>query len=296
MAPRRFDPERVRALRRAADATQSEMAEGLGVSPAAVAAWESGRSVPDGEALPAVARFLKQDLDALFPRDGLPDLAELRRDAGYSQYETKNLLGTKSAGPVANAERGKRRLADKFVAPLAKGYGVTVEGLLAAQERSFGNDVPTPDGASGKSTQLPQTLAEKLAYLLEHSYPGDQVAPSDAEIAQGVNDYAGGEIVSAEDIENLRTGIVLEAKPLVYEGLGEVFSVEPAYFKTGDAVARQVVEGLRQLGLKHEGGIRRVQARGMGPEGLSPDVLAFIREVAAELEERGLPDAEGGKQ
>ncbi|MFI5803379.1 helix-turn-helix transcriptional regulator [Streptomyces sp. NPDC051561] len=296
MAPRRFDPERVRALRRAADATQSDMAEGLGVSPAAVASWESGRSVPDGEALPAVARFLKQDLDDLFPRDGLPDLTDLRCDAGFSQYETKDLLGTKSAGPVANAERGKRRLGDKFVAPLAKGYRVTVDDLLAAQERSFGNDAREPDSKSVDLPQAPQTLADKFAHQLSLSYPGEQEVPSDSEIARRVNEYAGGPIVTANDITNLRTGVAQETTPLVCEGLGAFFGVSPAYFKTGDAVARQIVDGLRLLGDAPEGGIGRVQARGMGPEGLSDDVLAFIQEVAAELKERGLPAPKGDKQ
>ncbi|MFC8276444.1 helix-turn-helix domain-containing protein [Streptomyces sp. NPDC057271] len=292
MPARHFDRDRVRTLRRSRDITQSEVAEAVGVGGSTVASWELGTSAPDGEKLPALAKFFGLPLDELFPRgtDELPDLADLRCDAGYSQYQTKGLIGTKSSGPVANAERGKRRLSEKFHRPLADAYGVTVEELLAAQERSFGNEVP----ALADATRVPRSVAEKIAYLLEHSYPGAQVAPSDAEIALAVNDHAGGQVITEDGVLALRTGAESDLPPIVAEGLAELFAVSPLYFQPDDTVARQVAEGLRLLAAARTGAVRRVEARGLGPEGLSDDVLAFVNQVVEELASREKPGTDGG--
>ncbi|MFI0776235.1 helix-turn-helix domain-containing protein [Streptomyces sp. NPDC021212] len=296
MAARRFDRHRLRRVRRARDLTQSDVAKVVGVSDPAVASWETGHSSPDSEKLPALARVLGQDLDEMFPRAGLPDLADLRCDAGYSQYQTKELTGTKSAGPVANAERGKRRLSEKFVRLLADGYGVTVDALLDAQERSFGHDVRAPEtDADGSGQGVPRSLAEKITYLLDHSFPG-QTPPSDAEIAESVNTYAGGRVLTERDVEDLRVGNQPEASPLVQEGLAHVFHVDSTYFKPHEAVARQVYEGLRLLRSVRRGAVGRSAARGLGSEGLPADVLAYVNKVVEELEEKGLPPQDGGEK
>lgn len=297
MPPRRFDGRRVRAVRRAAELTQSEVAKAVGVADPTVASWETGHSSPDGEKLPALARVLGRGLGELFPREGRPDLVDLRCDAGYSQYQTKALIGTKSAGPVANAERGKRRLKESFVRPLADGYRVSVEELLAAQERSFGHDAPDPGAEEPRSaSQVPRSLAEKIAYLLDHSYPGEQTPPSDAEVARAVNDHAGGPVIDEAGVRDLRTGTVPTASPVVCEGLAEVFGVSPMFFQPDDAVARQVFEGLRLLASARKGAVGRLEARGLGAEGLSEDVLAFLNEVVTELQERELPGTSGPGQ
>ena len=229
----------------------------------------------------------------MFPRAGLPDLADLRCDAGYSQYQTKDLTGTKSAGPVANAERGKRRLSAQFVRPLAVGYGVTEGELLAAQDRSFGHDAYAPEvDADGSGQEAPRSLAEKITYLLAHSYPG-QTPPSDAEIAHSVNAYAGGPVITVDGVRDLRTGAQQAASPLIQEGLAQAFDVTPMYFQPDETVARQVFEGLRLLASVRRGAVGRRAARGLGPEGLSADVLAYINKVVEELEEKGLPRADG---
>ncbi|MER7043684.1 helix-turn-helix transcriptional regulator [Streptomyces jumonjinensis] len=290
MAPRSFDGHRVREVRRAANLTQSALATRMGVADATVAGWETGQSAPDGEKLPALAAVLQRGLDELFPREGLPDLADLRCDAGYSQYETKKLIGTKSAGPVANAERGKRPLSSGFVQPLAEAYGVSAIELLAAQERSFGNDVPAPAPPSpSPGTDLPATLGEKINYLLEHSYPGDQKPPGNAEIAQAVNAYAGATVLSEGDVDDLRSDATETVTPIVREGLADLFGVEDLYFQSDEAVARQVIEGLRFLAAARKGNVLRVGARGLGPEGIPEEVLAFLNQVVEELEEKELP-------
>ncbi|WP_353946467.1 helix-turn-helix transcriptional regulator [Streptomyces sp. HUAS MG91] len=291
MPPRLFDRERFRALRRTRNRTQGDVAEAVSVGSSTVASWELGSSTPDGEKLPGLATFFEMPLDDLFPRGAgaLPDLADLRCDAGYSQYQTKDLIGTKSSGPVANAERGKRRLSEKFHRPLADAYKVTVEELLAAQERSFGNEAPAPAG----TLEAPRTVAEKITYLLEHSYPGAQVPPSDAEIAEAVNKYAGAQVVSEDDVRGFRTGTDPVLPPIVGEGMADLFGVSPLYFQTDDTVTRQVVEGLRLLAAARKGTVGRIEARGLGPEGLSDDILAFVNQVVEELADREVPGAEG---
>lgn len=95
MPARRFDRARVRSVRRAAEISQSDVAAGAGVADSTVAGWELASSEPDQEKLPAIARVLKRDLDDLFPRDGQPDLKDLRCDAGLYRYEMAGIIGTK---------------------------------------------------------------------------------------------------------------------------------------------------------------------------------------------------------
>ncbi|WP_327352791.1 helix-turn-helix domain-containing protein [Streptomyces sp. NBC_01304] len=287
MPPRLFDGRRLNDARRAARRTQSDVADALGVAPSSVGSWETGQWPPDAEKLPALAAAVGRDLDELFPRPGLPDLADLRCDAGVYRQQVLELIGTKSAGPVSNAEKGVRRLSEQFVEPLAKGYGVSVEALLAAQERSFGNEAPPP------ATEVPKSLAEKISYLLAHSYPGPEARPSDADLARHVNEHAGAPIATEADICALRTGVEIEASPALRDGLAAVFGVSPMYFQPHEATARQVVEGLQLLA---SGNVGKVAARGLGKEGLSADLLAYINEVAAELQQRDLPGAEGSRQ
>jgi transcriptional regulator with XRE-family HTH domain len=54
------------ALRKAADLTQEELAEEVGVDKTAVSHWEQGLSAPTGSRLPRVAAALKCTIDDLF--------------------------------------------------------------------------------------------------------------------------------------------------------------------------------------------------------------------------------------
>jgi transcriptional regulator with XRE-family HTH domain len=97
-----------------------------------VANWEKGKAIPPPDKLPTLAEALGRPLDYLFPRDGAPDLADLRNDAGYPQNRTGDLIGARSHIPVSNAERRIRRLDEDYVERLADAYGVTVQELLDA--------------------------------------------------------------------------------------------------------------------------------------------------------------------
>jgi transcriptional regulator with XRE-family HTH domain len=253
-----------------------------------VAGWESGATTPDQEKLPALARVLNRDLDDLFPRDGLPDLTDLRCDAGLYRYETRAVIGTKSDGPVAGAEQGVRRLKDRYVPLLAAAYGVTEDELKRAQDRSFGE----ADEDAAEAEKVPETLAEKITLLLERSYPG-RTAPGDQEIADSVNAYAGSQVTSAEGVEALRTGGDDAPVPVVLEGLANFFDVSKLYFEPNESVARQVYEGLRLMSAAKQGKVGRVRARGMSAEGLPADVLSILNDLASELDKQAGPGTSG---
>ncbi|MCY0926977.1 helix-turn-helix transcriptional regulator [Streptomyces sp. H27-H1] len=296
MPARHFDRTRVRSVRRAAEISQSDVASALGAADSTVAGWELGSSVPDQEKLPALAGVLNQPLDVLFPRDGLPDLTDLRCDAGLYRYEMAAVIGTKSDGPVAGAENGIRRLKDRYLPDLAEAYRVTVDEVKRAQERSMakarGEEVEGEAAAIAAVEEPPRTLAEKITLLLERSYPSGAM-PGDGAIAEAVNAYAGSQVTTAEKVEALRTGTdEAEAPaPVVLEGLAQFFGVTRLYFEPDDAVARQVYEGLRLMSAAKSGKVGRVRARGLGAEGLSADVLSILNDLAIEFEKKAAPDA-----
>ncbi|KUN02104.1 DNA-binding protein [Streptomyces yokosukanensis] len=295
MPARHFDRHRARAVRRAAEIKQSDVAAELGVSNTAVANWESGQSSPDPEKLPALATALKSPLDDLFPRTGLPDLADLRCDAGLYQKETADVIGTKSAGPVAGAERGERRLKDRYVEALAARYGVSEEELRRAEDRSIAaaGEAGARRGAEASAlSRPPGSLAEKITLILQCSYPGPQGPPLDAEMAAQVNAQMGAEILTEDYFRDLRTGVTDTALPAVLPALAAVVGVSPLYFESDEAVAAQVYEGLQLLAAAKQGAVGRVRARGLGPGGLPPKMLALVNELVVEMAQK---EAEAGQ-
>lgn len=290
MSARHFDRTVVRAVRRAAEIPQAEVGAAVDAADSTVAGWELGSNVPDQEKLPGLARVLRKPLDELFPRKSPPDLTDLRCDAGLYRYEVARFIGTKSDGPVAAAENGVRRLKEKYVPKLAAAYGVSEKALEQAQERSFGNAVEEARDesvAAAETDEHPRALGEKISFLLEHSYPAG-AAPGDEEVAEAVNRHAGTEVVTAEEVEALRTGAgdADSPPPVVLEGLAEFFGVERMYFEPDEAVAHQVYQGLRVLLASRNGKIGRVRSRGLGPEGLSPEVLSLLTDLATEFEKQ----------
>ncbi|MFG2430356.1 helix-turn-helix domain-containing protein [Streptomyces sp. NPDC048590] len=276
MPPRRFDGRRLRARRREADMHQRVLGREVGVgSHEPVARWESGKSVPPAEKLPAIARALGADIDTLFPRDGAPDLVDLRCDAGYSQSHAADLLETVSRFRLGAAERGVRKLDAASLLEPARLYGVTVEELQAAQRRSFGEDVPTPEAARPAGKRLAETLSE----LVEQAFPGSR--PTAEELAIAVNRRIGTEVLKAEHVDALLGGVSAEeifddgARTVVYEALGLYFDVSPMVFHDGQSAQRRVLEDIRFLAAQHDVALA---ARG-GEGGVSPAFLAVLNEL-----------------
>lgn len=286
MPPRQFDGSHVRAVRRGRDLSQQQLGDMVGVSGPAVARWENGQDFPKGEKLPAIAKALHKPLDDLFPHDGPPDLQLLRCDAGLSIAQAAEIINA-SRAPLGNAESGRRRLNDAYVKPLAKAYGVTERELLVAQDRSFGVRVPSASG--------PRTIEEKINYLLQHGYVG-QEAPSDEEIARAVNEHAGAATVTAGDIVALRTGATTDASDVVRAGLAHALQVDAALFQDDAELspeARQLLEAFRFIGSIHRGQILGLAARG-NSMGLSAEMMAKINDLVGELKHK-LPDVPGGE-
>lgn len=291
MPPRQFDGSRVRAVRRGKDLHQKELAAMVGVSAPTVARWESGQDFPKGEKLPAIAAALGQPLHVLFPHDGPPDLQLLRCDAGLSMAQAAAIIDA-SRVPVSNAESGRRRLSDAYVQPLAQAYGVTEEELLAAQDCSFGLH---PRSSRDEQASAPRTVGEKINYLLQHGYVG-QEAPSDEEIARIVNEHAGMAAVTADGIAALRAGATTEASDVVRAGLAQALQVDAALFQDDaevDPAAREFLEALRFLGSIHRGQILGLAARGSS-RGLSAEMMAHINELVGELKHK-LPEVQDGE-
>ncbi|MFJ9712133.1 helix-turn-helix domain-containing protein [Streptomyces sp. NPDC101234] len=296
MPARHFDRHRARAVRRAAELSQGDVAAEVGVGNSAVANWEAGHTSPDPEKLPAYAAALRSGLDDLFPREGLPDLADLRCDAGIYRYETAEVIGTRSAGPVAGAERGDRRLKDRYVPLLAEKYGVSEVELRRAEDRSLAaakeresdaaGGASSPEPASERQSGPPGSLAEKITEILQRSYPGPDGPPSDAEMAAEVNARAGAHLIAEGDFEALRTGATETVLPAVLDALADIVGVSRMYFEPDEAVAAQVYEGLRLLAAAKQGAVGRVRARGLGKQGLSPEAMAVINDLVAEMAEK----------
>ncbi|MFG2836074.1 helix-turn-helix domain-containing protein [Streptomyces zaomyceticus] len=290
MPPRQFDGRRLRAARRAKELSQKEVGAAVGVKAPAVSRWEDNQEFPKGEKLPALAAAVGQPLDVLFPNDGPADLQLLRCDAGLSVTQAAEVIKA-SRVPVSNAEGGRRRLNEAYVKPLAEAYGVTEEELRAAQDVSFGL---RPEG-SHDIPAAPRTVGEKINYLVQHGYVG-QEAPSDEEIARLVNEHAGGTAVTTDDIGALRAGTATEASEAVRAGLAHALQVDAGLFQDDAELnpdARGFMEALQFLGSIHHGQILGLAARGNGL-GLSAEMMAKVNELVGELKHK-LPEVPDGE-
>lgn len=247
-----------------------------------VARWESGKSIPPAEKLPAIARALGVDIDTLFPRNGDPDLVDLRCDAGYSQSHAAEVTEAVSRFRLGAAERGVRKLDETSLPALAALYGVTVEELKAAQRRSFGEIAAAQEPAEPSSPQL----ADTLSGLMQGAFP--ERRPTAAELAAAVNSKVSAEVLKAEQVDALLSGARAQdifedgARTVAFEALGLYFDVSPMVFHDGQSAQQRVLEDIRFLAAQHDVALA---ARG-GERGVSPAFLAVLNKLLDEDESR----------
>lgn len=139
----------------------------------------------------------------------------------------------------------------------------------------------------------PQSLAEKITWLLHNAFPSggrsDDAVPSDRQVVRAVNERAGRHVIGHTTFWKLRTGKInpetgepYTASEDMLEGIAAFFDVDPRFFKSRSEVVGQVVESLRFLRSVHKGDITGIAGRGLGEEGLSHELMAFMNEVLAE--------------
>lgn len=274
MPARQFNGALLRQERRARDWSQEDVGKAVGVDRAQVAMWEAGTRFAGAEKLKKIAAVFGQPLDEMFPRKGSADLKDLRLDAGLSQQAVA--AATKvPRGALSAAESGQKPLDPGVIDAVAAAYQVSEEQLRAAQDVSFGVLPAAPAPVA-----VPQTLAEKITYLLQHTYRG--TPPSDGVLAEQINARAGRQLVSARQFAAVRTGEqqlaqVLASTPdeaAFHESLAEVMGVSPVFFQSGERVARQVVESIKLLAAA-DGGLA-LAARGAEEMGVSPEMVAKL--------------------
>ncbi|MER0476890.1 helix-turn-helix transcriptional regulator [Streptomyces sp. Edi2] len=294
MPARKFDPRKFRAARQEANKTQAAVAAELGnVKETAVAKWERDDTKPHPEMLPQLAEIVGLPLDALAPREGLRNLADLRCDAGLYLKDTIKVLQkvspkTLTSSAVHKAEKKSRKLSEKYVEPLAKAYGVDVDVLLAAQERTWGNNVPDPATTSTERQDVPRTLSEKMRYLVDHTYGGGKLPPSDAEIARTINVTAGAVVISETGVQELRSGRGDDrpTPPEILDGLEAAYNAPEGFFHPDrESVVHDLAAAL-ETAAKLRG--VKIAARG-GDGALSGSFLKVVEGLLDQIEEGNLP-------
>lgn len=140
----------------------------------------------------------------------------------------------------------------------------------------------------------PQTLAEKVEYLIANAFPpgeepwGDRA--SDRAIADAINDFHQRKVISHATLGKMRppgaidesTGEPYVPGDQIIQAVAQFFDVDPLFFKPQHEVARKVVESLNFLRAVHRGDVQGLAGRGV-TEGLSAELLAYLNEVAAEF-------------
>ncbi|MFD7923923.1 hypothetical protein ACFV3R_32555 [Streptomyces sp. NPDC059740] len=141
----------------------------------------------------------------------------------------------------------------------------------------------------------PQTLAEKLEYLIRYAFPpgeapwGEDADPSDRAVVAAINAYHRRQVISHTTLWKMRTGAPSPrtGEPYVpdediIEAVAGFFGVDKLFFETQDEVVRRVTESLDFLRAIHRGDVLGLAGRGV-TEGLSAELLAYLNEVTAEF-------------
>lgn len=93
--------ERIRSARRAKGLTQKAIADHFSIRPVSVTQWESGKSAPEIEKLPRLAKLLDVPLPWLMDEDGSPHLSSEEIAIGGQDVRSE---GTGQNRPPAKAK------------------------------------------------------------------------------------------------------------------------------------------------------------------------------------------------
>ncbi|WP_083853160.1 MULTISPECIES: helix-turn-helix transcriptional regulator [unclassified Rhodococcus (in: high G+C Gram-positive bacteria)] len=133
---RGFSPTALEAAMRRKGAASDDLADGIGVSRQSVSAWLSGKTVPTPVMIGKAATWLNVRTADLIPIP--PDklrLADLRTRAGLNQRNAAELIGV-SASVLYEAEKGRREKSDDWLAVMSEAYGVAIEDVANAWDRT----------------------------------------------------------------------------------------------------------------------------------------------------------------
>lgn len=134
------------------------------------------------------------------------------------------------------------------------------------------------------------SLRQKVEYMLEKTFPGQKV--SGRTFAELVKERGGS--LSHSYFSNILAGKVTQPSEEILKALGLGFGVDWRFFKEESEVVGDVVAGLRFLAKRRTGEISGVAGRGVGDEGLPPELLEFALSLLADSQEKQRP--EGGAQ
>ncbi|OII59832.1 MULTISPECIES: hypothetical protein [unclassified Streptomyces] len=127
------------------------------------------------------------------------------------------------------------------------------------------------DNGAEQTTPELRTLQQKVAYMVEKTFPGQRV--SGRAFADLVKERGGS--LSHSYFSNILAGKVTQPSEDILRALGLGFGVDWRFFKEESEVVDDVVAGLRFLAQRRTGEITGVAARGAGDEGLPPELLEF---------------------
>lgn len=149
---------KIKALRRAKDLTQEELAEVLGVSSKAVSQWECGRTVPDISQLPVLCNFFEVTADELLEIDVFNKAAELDKIA--DEY-------------MALGKNGKTKEALLLLKESLKRFpnNAWLMGMIIGESTIFMN---TQDCDKDEKERMNEECRGYSEHILEHSLEDEQ--------------------------------------------------------------------------------------------------------------------------
>lgn len=132
-----------------------------------------------------------------------------------------------------------------------------------------------------------KTLRQKVEYMVEKTFPGQKI--SGRVFADLVRERGGS--LSHSYFSNILAGKVTQPSEDILKALGLGFGVDWRFFKEESAVVDDVVAGLQFLAKRRTGEISGLAGRGLGEDGLPPELLRFMLSL---LEGSDRPEATAG--